>query len=405
MMTPRHLQKNSLLITVSILLVILSNYPTNGSSTPQLLHPSDITTSSCSNVSSSTATEIMTRRKQRRFMFRGPVLTLTLKDPFADNIGPTVAEQPISISTGDSKPASAMPFSGSNNGDGSVSETNTILKANRHNFWSLRQNTRNYSNFLNLNSLAPTLFCSILSTTKPLPNYIPSLQSTSISAGYKYDDVRNAPSFVEGEVNFRKTIGAGVVIEADINPSYQVKGEKAAIVFRVGADSGSIDGGYGCFGLVRFAMTKGKRYLEHIRGSYRMNLPFTAVGSISITPSYDIGMEVPTCNIIGKSASGRTAAVLDLNLSNPTLSFVHALDQRNTISPEISLYDAKIQYNWSVELDSGSIKTRVDPCSAVQVTWTDQSMNGKWVTDFKLPLVGSPGPLAGDIRVRRQFVF
>lgn len=79
--------------------------------------------------------------------------------------------------------------------------------------------------------------------------------------------------------------------------------------------------------------------------------------------------------------------------------------KRNTISPEISLYDAKILYNWSVALDSGAIKTRVDPCSAVQVTWIDQSLNGKWVTDFKLPLVGNPGPLAGDIRVRRQFVF
>lgn len=80
-------------------------------------------------------------------------------------------------------------------------------------------------------------------------------------------------------------------------------------------------------------------------------------------------------------------------------------ENRNTISPEISLYDAKILYNWSVALDSGHIKTRIDPSSAIQVTWTDQSLSGKWVTDFKLPLVGSPGPLAGDIRVRRQFEF
>ena len=140
-----------------------------------------------------------------------------------------------------------------------------------------------------------------------------------------------------------------------------------------------------------------------------MDLPFTAVGSFSITPSYDFEKEEPTCNIIGKSSSGRTAAVLDLNWDNPTLSVVHALDHRNTISPEISLYDAKILYNWSVALDTGgAIKTRVDPTSAIQVTWTDESSSnngGKWVTDFKLPLVGNPGPLAGDIRVRRQFVF
>ena len=59
-----------------------------------------------------------------------------------------------------------------------------------------------------------------------------------------------------------------------------------------------------------------------------MNLPFTAVGSISITPTYDFEKDEPTCNFIGKSSSGRTAAVLDLNWDNPTLSVVHALDHR-----------------------------------------------------------------------------
>lgn len=59
-----------------------------------------------------------------------------------------------------------------------------------------------------------------------------------------------------------------------------------------------------------------------------MCLPFTAVGSISITPSYDFQKDEPTCTVIGRSISGRTAAVLDLNWDAPTLSVVHALDQR-----------------------------------------------------------------------------
>jgi len=37
--------------------------------------------------------------------------------------------------------------------------------------------------------------------------------------------------------------------------------------------------------------------------------------------------------MVGKGGSGRTAAVLDLNWDRPTLSVVHALDQRNTIQP------------------------------------------------------------------------
>jgi len=112
----------------------------------------------------------------------------------------------------------------------------------------------------------------------------------------------------------------------------------------------------------------------------------------------------------------------------PTLSVIHALDHRNTIQPEISLLDAKIRYNWSVRLNErgGSIKMRVDPIEAVQVTWVDEvgDGSGKWVTDFRLPLGTGNGGLNGvgkgtgnsgggkqdrgwrsDIRVRRQFVF
>lgn len=78
----------------------------------------------------------------------------------------------------------------------------------------------------------------------------------------------------------------------------------------------------------------------------------------------------------------------------------------NTIAPEISLHTAKIMYNWNVLLVSGSLRIKVDPSSAIQVAWTDRAMNGKWVTDFSLPLKGTTiSALAADIRVRRQFTF
>ena len=78
----------------------------------------------------------------------------------------------------------------------------------------------------------------------------------------------------------------------------------------------------------------------------------------------------------------------------------------NTIAPEISLYDATILYQWNLSLESGTIRTRVDPTSDVRVTWIDQSMNGKWMTDVRMPLSGTTmSALAADIRVRRQFNF
>ena len=75
-----------------------------------------------------------------------------------------------------------------------------------------------------------------------------------------------------------------------------------------------------------------------------------------------------------------------------------------------SLYNAKIVYQWNIRLPNGSsmIRTKVDPTSAIDVTWTDTSATdgGRWVTDFRLPLEGTTlQALASDVRVRRQFNF
>lgn len=55
--------------------------------------------------------------------------------------------------------------------------------------------------------------------------------------------------------------------------------------------------------------------------------------------------------------------------------------------------------------ERGSVRTHVDPTSAIRVTWTDKTRNGNWITDFKLPLAASPGPMSADIKIKRQFVF
>jgi len=148
--------------------------------------------------------------------------------------------------------------------------------------------------------------------------------------------------------------------------------------------------------------------MENIRATYKISLPFNSVSSVTLSPSFDFATDSPSCIVSGETGTGRTTAVLNLNLEDPTLSVIHFLDERNVISPEISLHTAKITYKWNVKLDSGSIETRVDPNingKGIEVTWIDKTANGEWVTDFKLPLEGSPGPFAADIRVRRQFIF
>ena len=222
------------------------------------------------------------KRQRRRFTFHGPILTLTLKDPFADEgienlqsfSSPPEEPKEDEESSFSSPSSDDMPASASTSTTTSTSNPQQSLRRRRFLFWSRRNNPTAYSDFLKLNSLAPTLFYSIRSNGKPLPNYFPSLQSTSISTGYKYDDVKNKPSFIEGEMKFRKAFGSNAIggrkmtVEMDIGPSYMVKEKKGALVLRIGGDSsGAIeengigDGNneYGCFGLARFVLTKSKK--------------------------------------------------------------------------------------------------------------------------------------------------
>ena len=168
---------------------------------------------------------------------------------------------------------------------------------------------------------------------------------------------------------------------------------------------------------------KTQKRLEYARASYKTRLPFATVSSITITPTFDrtksnTNTLTPTCILEGESGTGRTTAKLDLNWDDSTLTVIHAIDSYHTIAPEISLQTAKIRYYWDVALSSGgSIRTRVDPTSAIHVSWMDGSKDGgKWITDMNLPLGGSGGSggttgngrggiFAADIRVRRQFRF
>jgi len=321
---------------------------------------------------------ISTSSISKRFSFNPLLLTVTLKDPFIQNdSSPKIPKVSLSSSEDEN--------------ESSVSKAKPMGRFN--NLFS------SGAQALGISSLSPSLAWSVRSTSPPLPNYFPQLKSTNLSVGYRYDDLKRAPSFYDGSFNLRsEKLG----INMDVAPSYEAKTGKSAALIRVGSNRSNWFG-FAKFGSV--ASTNKKLGLEFIRGFYKFNLPFSLV-ALSITPTFDFRRSLPSCNIKGTTASGRSAGVLDLNRDDPKIYVQHALDERNTIAPEISLRDARIMYNWNIALNSGSIRTRVDPLSAVQVTWTDQTPTGKWVTDYRLPLTnGRSGPLAGDLRVRRQFVF
>lgn len=302
------------LLTTVLSILCLSSFPANiscSSPSPTIFPTRIPTTRTCSD---SDLKIVSQNGHRRRFIFQGPILTLTLKDPFADE---TVINTPHNQNKNQNHQKAQTPskehsfssslsssFAGTNSNTNTNNNANnnagihnqinnedenlTSSKRKRHYFWSRKYNPSSYSNILNLNSLAPTLLYSVRSINRPFPYYLPWLQSTSITTGYKYDDVKDKPSFIEGEFKFRKRFGgsasgssiesdsggsggggfsntANMAIDVDIGPSYSVREKKAALVVRIGGDNGGGDGfddeasGFGCFGLVRFVMSQGKK--------------------------------------------------------------------------------------------------------------------------------------------------
>mmetsp|Transcript_13673 Transcript_13673/g.25723 ORF Transcript_13673/g.25723 Transcript_13673/m.25723 type:complete len:403 (+) Transcript_13673:82-1290(+) len=380
----------------------------------------------------------------KRFQFQGPIVTLTLRDPNEATLGgssTTGASAGAGISSGIRPNPANRHTKDANDSqqNGESNDPNNLSQLQSPKYWWKRfqphKQMTPLQNVLNLPSLSPTVLWGIRSLN-PLPNYFPLLQSTSLTASYNYHDVRDKPNYIEGDMRFYSD---KLKLDMDIGASYSIPQETTALSLRFGGGGG---GGGGSFSdsessaLLQIVIQKGKQYLNFIRGQYTWNLPpsfQSALSSLSITPTYNFPQKEAAVVLVGKSTLGRTAAVLDLNWSRPVLKVIHALDERNTIQPEICLYDAKIMYHWSVRLndDGSSLKMMVDPTEAVQISWIDQARNGKWVTDFRLPLmsgsvvasgvgggkrgvggsigrnenVGVAGILQGDIRVRRQFIF
>lgn len=346
------------------------------------------------------ASSMMVFTQAAKFSVNGPVLTVTLKDPEATQ---TVALRDRTV---------AEAFAATTNSDDKG-------KNGGH-------------QWIDLTSLRPNLFWSIQSNSPPLPNWLPSWTGLRANVGYRYEELKRLPSFFEADLKFRSE---RLNTELQLQPSYELKAKRSNLL--VQASRGA------SFVLARFSVRHGRNSargsvstassshddlndefvssaaptaaqnncLEFLRASYNLAFPAgSSLSSLRITPSLDVTKQEPSCILEGTTGgSSRTKAILNLNYNNPTLAVVHALDERNTISPEISLYNAKILYLWKVQLHNGaSIRTKVDPTTAIDVTWTDTSAadGGRWVTDFRLPLEGTTlQALASDVRVRRQFNF
>lgn len=284
-----------------------------------------------------------------RFVSKGPVLTITLKDP---------QEQYRSSSPEDDDEPLQNPW-------------------------------------FDFGNLRPHAQWSLQSRGKPLPNWVPNWHSFRTTVGYQYDSLKRMPSYVEADLKFSSE---RVGVDLQLQPSHEFGSRQSALSILASRGPTAY--------LIAKLATKKERWLQMVKACYQANLPFASVGTVRVTPTVDLARGQASCLLEATTGTQRTKVDLNLEYDNPTLTVIHALNERNTIAPEISLYDATILYKWNLKLESGSIATRVNPTSDVKVTWTDRSINGKWVTDVRVPLAGTTlSALAADVKVRRTFHF
>lgn len=168
---------------------------------------------------------------------------------------------------------------------------------------------------MDLSALRPNLMWSVSSLSPPLPNWLPSWKSLKAHVGYRFEkDARRLPAYLEGDLTFSNAIG-----DLQIQPTYDFKSQSSQLLVQAGRGSS--------FALARLT-TRGRRYLDFVKASYHAHLPFSSVGSVRLTPSFDFAKGEPACVLEGTTGSGRTKAILTLDNQDPKLAVVHALDEQ-----------------------------------------------------------------------------
>jgi hypothetical protein len=177
------------------------------------------------------------------------------------------------------------------------------------------------SKWLDLGALRPNAHWSVYSRGAPLPNWMPSLKSVRASLGYSHAD-GGLPSTVDSEFRFARE-GLG---DLDIQPTYHFKQKRASCIVQVTKGNTA--------SVIAKLSFGSKRILDGIKGNFMLNLPSSStLSALKVSPSFDFARNSPSCALEGITGSGRTKAILHLQYNQPTLSVVHAIDERYVLSP------------------------------------------------------------------------
>lgn len=194
---------------------------------------------------------------------------------------------------------------------------------------------------LSLSGLRPSLKWGMKSLGTPFPEYMPAVKSLSFFTEYDYsngDVVGKSPLSLQGHVELGKFFRGNANVQ--LRPRYFFKHREADLTIAIGGEATNsrdlLDtsstiiprtSDISFFSFARFS-SKRRKLLDFVSFTYKNSLPFRTLGSFMMTPSFDFKRRLPSCVLAGESGTGRTTAILDLNIDSPTLMVVHDIDSR-----------------------------------------------------------------------------
>jgi len=107
---------------------------------------------------------------------------------------------------------------------------------------------------------------------------------------------------------------------------------------------------------------------------------------LSLEGTYDFVKAKFTGNALleGTGISARLTA--DSIAADPVLAISYDIDERNTISPAVSLRYGDSSYAWTHAIKGGSVKTTLYPYDKINFVWKDEGTDGTWTAKVEVPI-------------------
>jgi len=75
---------------------------------------------------------------------------------------------------------------------------------------------------------------------------------------------------------------------------------------------------------------------------------------------------------------------------DPVLALSYEIDEKNTISPALSLRHGDSSYAWTRKIKGGSVKATLYPNDKYNIVWKDNGTDGEWTAKVEVPIEKAP---------------